>query len=798
MRILWQDIRYGFRMLLRNPGFTAVAVLTLALGIGANIAIFSFVDTVLLDPLPVRDSDLLVQIRSLNRRSGQFHREVNPPTIMELRRHEEVFSELVFFENSTMTYQGDLFRERLWGMKVSPNFFRIWGVAPQLGRTFAAHEGKPGQDLVMVLSYTCWQNLYGARNDIVGESIPFNEMNATVVGVMPSGFRFPQANPNYWIAGEFPRMPQAYARRDFGLLARLQPGITLKQTQALLDVIAARHAQDHPKDNRDFGITARPLRMMFTFGALQKTFISLMAAAGFILLIACANLANLLFARTEDRKHELAIRSALGAGRFQLMRQLLVESVLLAVLGGLCGLLVTHWALKALTLLIPAWMPQLRPIQIDFALLGLALALSIVVGTGMGIAPAWFACRGNISNPLKQTLSVAGPDRKRRRLSRILVGLETALAVVLLSGAGLMISSVVRLLRVNPGYDSTNLIRVHLPLPWNKYQDLDRKNHFMQQLHERWSSLPGVDSVGIGVGHSGPESWAGPDGTTLQVHGFGCGVDNEDYLRSIGAHLRAGRTLERRDIGTQSQTILVNEHMAKGFGLGADLVGKTVVHKTPQGQERYEVVGIVGDLREYAYGQVIMPAYYLPYQGKPLGPPHFMTIRTATKPSAILPSLRRELQDLEPIIDAPRFEIVATTLHNSTASHRLYMKCLALAAAVGLLLAALGIYGVTAHSVALRTKEIGIRRALGALPSDIILHSVWEGLRAVLLGIALGLLGTFWLSRFVESLLFETSPHDPATLASVVILLVAVAALAAWIPARRAARIDPMEALRYE
>ncbi|MFC1794434.1 ABC transporter permease, partial [Planctomycetota bacterium] len=666
MRTLWQDIRYGLRILVKYPGFTVVAVLTLAIGIGANLAIFSFVDAVLLDPLPVHDSDQLVQILSLNRKSGQFHTEVNPPTLMELHQHEEIFSELVFSENNTLTYQGDLFQERLWGMKVSPNFFRIWGIAPQLGRTFAAHEGKPGQDLVMVLSYACWQHLYGARNDIVGESIPFNEMNVTVVGVMPSGFQFPRGNPNYWIAGEFPRLPQAYARRDFGLLARMQPGITISQTQALLDTIAVRHTQDHPKDNRDFGITVRPLRMMFTIGGRQRTFMSLMVAAGFILLIVCANLANLLFARIEDRKHELAIRSALGAGRFKLMRQLLAESILLALLGGLCGLLVTHWAMKALTLLIPAWMPQLRPIQIDFALLVLALVLSIVVGTGIGMAPAWFACHGNISNPLKQTVSVAGPDRKRRRLSRILVGLETALAVVLLSGAGLMISSVVKLLKVDPGYNPTNLIRVHLPLPWDKYQDLNRKNLFMQQLHERWSSLPGVESVGIGVGHSGPESWAGPDGTILKVHGFGCGVDDEDYLRAIRAHIRAGRTLERRDIGAQSRTILVNEHLAKRFGLGANPVGKTV-HNTPQGQRRYEVIGVVGDLREDGFMQMIQPVYYRPYQEIPLGPPHFMTIRTTTKPSVLFPSLSQELKNLEPTIDAPRFEIVAAKLYKSTA-----------------------------------------------------------------------------------------------------------------------------------
>jgi hypothetical protein len=355
------------------------------------------------------------------------------------------------------------------------------------------------------------------------------------------------------------------------------------------------------------------------------------------------------------------------------------------------------------------------------------------------------------------------------------------------------------MLRVNPDYDPTNLICVNLPLPW-KYRDLDRKNLFIQQLHERWSSLPGVESVGIGAGHAGqkPESWFYPDGTILQVHKRGCGVDDEDYLRAIGAYVRAGRTLKRGDIGGQSQAILVNEHLARLFGLGANPVGKTVVHKTPQGQRSYEVVGVVGDLRGPRFRQVNMPVYYRPYQEIPFGSPHFMTIRTTTKPSVLFPSLRQELNNLEPTIDAPRFEIVAETLYNSTAYHRLYMKCLVVAAAVGLSLAALGIYGVMAHSVALRTKEMGIRLALGALPSDIIRNTMRQGIGTVVVGIAAGLLGTFWLSSYIEFLLFDISPHDPLILTGAVVLFIAVAALGAWIPARRAAKINPMVALRCE
>ena len=800
MSIYFHDIKYALRRLATSPGFTAVAVITLAVGIGANMAILSFVYSVLWDPLPVRNSSRWVQIRAYDKESGQYRIGVNPPTIMELRKHKEIFSELGFFENHSITFQGDQFQERVWGNKVSSNFFNMWGIHPQLGRTFAAHEGQPGKDNVVVLSHGYWLSRFRGRNGIIGETIQFNEMNVTVVGVMPPEFQFPYAQLSYWIAGEAPELPQAYGYCDFGLLARMQPGITLKETQALLDTIAARQAQAHSASNQEFGLTVRPLRQMFSTETIQKSLLSLMVAVGFILMIGCANLANLLFARTESRKRELAVRCALGAGTFRLLRQLLMESVLLAVFGGLCGLLVTYWGIEGLSILIPKNMPQLRSIHINFGLLGITFVFSVAVGIAFGLVPAWFACRGKISTALRQKVSAVSPDRSRKRLGNALVVTEVALAVVLLSGAGLMISSVVRLLKVDPGYNPTHLVRVYMGLPWEPYNDLERKNLFLQQLHERWSSLPGVDSVGIGVSYAGqkPERWTDRDGTTYLVRKVGCGLGDENFLRTMGAHLITGRYLEQSDIGEDRRTVVVNETMARRFRLGDNPVGKTITRITDQGPVPYEVVGMVNDLRDYRLNQEIEPIFCRPYQDMPLGRPLFIALRTTVEPTSMYANLRKELKDLEPSIGAPFFEKVENTLYDSTATHRIYMKCLMLSAAVGMGLAALGIYGILAYSVAQRTKEMGIRIALGAHSYDIIRCTVWESVRSVLFGVVVGLIGTFWLSRFIESLLFGVSPHDPVILMGVTLLLIAVAVITAWIPARRAARIDPMEALRYE
>jgi len=802
MTTIWHDIRYGLRQLRKSPGFTAVAVLTLAIGIGANMAIFSFVRTVLLDPVPAHNSDQLVQIRALDRRTGKYCLGLNPPTISELSQHDEVFSELVVTENHSLVYydQKELNRERAWGHEVTPNFFNIWKVAPYLGRTFTADEGKPGKSKVMVLSHAYWKSCFGGRADIIGETIHFDGMDATVVGVMPPHFRFPYSGLKYWIPEDAPDYPdRGYQFRSWGVLARLQPGVTLAQTQALLDMIAARHARNVPEHNEGFGTTVRPLRMMFTTEAVQKTLFSLMGVVGFILLIACANLANLLFARTENRKRELVIRSGLGAGKLRLLRQLLTESALLAVVGGLCGLLVTYWSIEALTMIIPANMPRLKAVRIDFGLLGITLMFSVGVGVAFGLAPAWIACRGKISDSLKQAVSAVSPDRVRKRLSDALVVSEVALAVVLLSGAGLMISSVIRLLHVDPGYDPTNLVRAHMALP-GKYRDLEMKSHFLRQLHERWSSVPGVDSVGIGVTYFGqnPENWTSSDGTIVRVKRVGCGIGAEDFLKTIGARLAAGRYLERSDIGANQKTIVVNKMMAQRFGLGDNPVGQIVTHDSGIGPVRYEIVGLMSNTRDQGLNQEIEPLYFRPYQEMPGTSPHFMAIRTTVKPSSILTSLRKELKVLEPTMDSPMFVMIEDTLYSSTASHRLYMKCLVLAAAIALSLAVLGIYGVLAYSVARRTKEIGIRIALGALPSEIIRHTMRQGMGTVVIGICIGLLATFWLSRFIEIMLFDISRHEPLVLAGAVVVFIAVAAFAAWIPARRAAKVDPMEALRYE
>jgi putative ABC transport system permease protein len=828
------DLRFALRQLLKNPGFTAVAVLTLALGIGASTAIYSVVNVVFLDPLPGMANDRLIQIAERNYSVGAFGENirkplfggVSPPVLEAVGANQNFFADLAWADLLDLERKTEDFIQEESGFVVSANFFTLWNVPPLLGRTFAKDEAvpldenqKPAQDAVIVLSYAWWQSLFGGDPGAIGRTIEMSGRHFTVIGVMPHRFQFPSGGTKFWIPAQPLRLPPGWMKMPYiALFARLKPGVTIQQTEAMLDTVARRLANDPTFDETygdgwrgewtgrgGLGFWVRPARAQFAGRAdLQRTLFGLLGAIGFVLLIACANVANLTLIRTERRQQELAVRAALGAGRARLMRQLLSESVLLACLGGLSGLAVAFAGVKLLAVLIPEFMPRLKPIQIDGAALGFTLFISIVTGLAFGCAPALRAGRTKLNESLKQASAQAMTGSGRRRYRSALVVTELALALILLTGAGLMIESITRLLHVDPGFDPQNLLRVELQLPWEKYHDekdhAARRKVLYAQLHERLAALPGVKAVGIGKRESGVEKLTveGPK-EPMEALLAGCGVEQSDLFRAMRIPLRAGRYFDQHDVGQRVGTAIINETMARKFWPDEDPLGKKFRRPARRNFAQYEVVGVVSDVREFRYDRPPRPTFYRPcHELQLIGTAPFVVIRTESDVRGLLPAIRKELKAVEPAMLAPRVTVCRQVLYDSTQAQRTYMLFLVAFAAVGLLLAALGIYGVLAYSVARRTREIGIRMAVGAGRHHVLAMVMAEGGRLLAVGIVLGLMGAFWLMRLIRHQLFQVSPTEPRVFIAVVLVLSAIALLACFLPARRATRINPMEALRYE
>jgi predicted permease len=834
-----RDIQFGLRSLSKNPGFAAVSVLTLALGVGGTTAIYSVVNTIVLNPVPGPQPDRLVQIAEQTYTQGLFRDQnnkptlygVTPPVVDALVAEREFFTNLVWIDSVNLERKTEDFTESMNGVLVPANFFALWGVQPFLGRTFAPDEAVPlndnkfpVSDSVIVLSYSMWQTRFGADRKIVGTTIEMSGRHFTVIGVMPIWFQPEGAFPMIWLPAQlWHDPPNGMGLSNTRIVARLLPNTSLKQAQAKLDTLTARLTKDHEGDVR-FGygrdwrqrphglqIAARPLRFQFqgSYGAedLQQTLFSLLGAISFVLLIVCANIANLTLARTERRQHEMAIRASMGAGRGRLMRQLLTECLLLSCLGGLGGVAVSYWGMKLLVSLVPASMPRLKPVEVDVH--ALAYTLLIAIGTGLlfGMAPALRAGRTQLGEALKQAGLGATAGTRRSHYRSALVVAEVALAVVLMAGAGLMIKSVVRMLHVDPGFDSENLARVGLQLPWNKYEDFEHNDRVTQlrrslysQLQQRLSALPGVRAVGIGK-HSGWPDKVKAEGRNdlVEVALEGCGVGPSDLFQTMRVPLLAGRLFDNQDLGQSADTAIISETMARTIWPGEQAVGKRFGGSFPQGEHTYQVVGVVGDIRDFTYNQPLRPTFYRPCDELSLqGLEPFLMISTKADPRSLIPAIRRELKAAEPEMRMPGITIESQVLYDSTQAQRTYMLYLVVFAAVGVLLCAIGIYGVLAYTVARRVREIGIRIAIGAQRSDVLWMIMSEGLRLVVLGVGAGLVATFWLTRLIQSQLFQVSPTDPGIMAIVVVFLLTVALLACFLPARRAARINPMTALRYE
>lgn len=799
MENLLQDLRYGSRLLLKRPGFTLVAVVTLALGIGANTAIFSVVNSVLLKPLPFDDPDRLVLFYGTNRQmgfSGQW--AVCDADYPDWKTQSESFGQIAGYQRKFFNLT-DGEPERLLASAVDPDLFALLGVQPALGRTFTAEETKPGNEAVAVISHALWQRRFGSDGAAIGEIARFDGKSHTVIGVMPPGFAFPNQS-EVWT----PLQLTSECSNSFNqVVARLKPGIPLKQAQEEAGALFRRLGERHPTRTAESEMTVIPLQELLVAGT-RPVLLVLLGAVSLVLLIACANVANLLLARAGSRQREMAIRRALGATRLRIVLQLLVESVILAALGGAMGVLFAVWGLEGLRAFMPAGVPRAETIAIDGWVLAFALGVSVVSGIIFGLAPALHSSRADLSRSLKEGERSVSETRSRRRVRSVLVVSEFALAMVLLISAGLLIKSFIRLIEVKPGFDPKNVLTMNVILP-PRYENPADMTNFYRTAIERFQNVQGVRAAGAVFGLPLGDMSVNGDFTIEGKPPIAAGVTasklvvSRGYFRAMGIPLLSGRLFNETDTDKSPNVVIISENMAEMFWPGEDPIGKRM-QPGFRSKPMCTVAGVVGNVHQDGFAKKPPMAIYMPDSQAPvflLSAAAFV-VRTDSHPQAFASTFRRELQEIDkelPLYDVRSMEELVS---RSVSEPRFNMLLLAVFAGLALALASIGIYGVMAYSVAERTREIGIRMAMGAQAEDVVKLVLRQGTGLILVGLALGLAAAFALTRVISSFLFGVSATDPLTFVGIAVLLGAVALMACYIPARRATKVDPIVALRYE
>ena len=804
---LGQDLRYGLRMLAKNPAFTIIAVLALALGIGANSAIFSVVNRVLLQPLPYKNPEQLVIVWEENSKQGFPKDTPAAANYVDWRDQNHVFEAMAAIGDISFNLTGVGDPERMDGRRVSASLFPLLGVEPQLGRAFRPEEDKPGANQVVIMSYGLWQRRFGGDPGIIGKPINLNGKSFTVVGVMPRSFQFPTRNDQLWI-------PIAFDAKEAGnrgahyleVIARLKPGITLEQAQAEMTTIAARLQQKYPATNTSIGAVVTPLHEQVV-GKIKAALLVLLGAVAFVLLIACANVANLLLARAAVRQKEIALRLALGASRARLIRQFLTESVLLASLGGMVGLLFSLAGLSVLKGFIPPNISQAQNISIDAKVLMFTMLVSLVTGLIFGLAPALQAAHFNLNDTLKESGRDSAAGSRGNRIRGLLVISEVAVSFILLIGAGLLINSFLRLRNVDPGFRADHVLTMTIVLPDVRYPDRKRRAPFYDELIRRVEALPGVtsaavvtdvpltnsgNSVGVSIeGRADPAPDRMPIVITRMI--------SSHYFKTMSIPLLNGRELTEQDKADSTPVAVISETTARLFWPGEDPLGKRIkVGESASTNQWLTVVGVVKDVRQYELGIEPKPQMYLPHSQNEFFDPRALVVRTNVDPLSLAATVRKTVWEIDkdqPVSDINTMEQVVS---ESVARQRFSMLLLGVFAGLALVLAAVGIYGVMSYSVAQRTHEIGIRMALGAQRNDVLRLTIWQGFKLVITGVTIGLAVAFVLTRVMSSLLFGISATDPITFLAISFVLVAVALIASYVPALRATRVDPMLALRYE
>jgi putative ABC transport system permease protein len=813
MEMFWQDIRYGVRMLLKAPSISIVATIALALGIGANTAIFSVVNSVLLRPLPFANSEQLMNIWETDSVRGTQRGSASYPNFADWREQNHVFEHVSTYRNSDFIMTGRGESTRLQGAVVNADLFPLLGVTPLIGRGFLPAEDNPGESgRVVLLSQSLFHKRFNSDPNIVNQSMVLDGKNYTIVGVMPGAFQFPVQNDpvELWTTvavdreGEEP-ITQERGAHYMQVIARLKPGVSKEQAQAEMTAIGSRLEQQYPDKNLHRNIRVQPT-LEALVGDVRPALLILLGAVGFVLLIACANVANLLLARAMSRHKEMAIRSALGASRMRVVRQLLTESVLLSLAGGLLGLVLAVWWSDLLVALGKENIPRAMQVGLDWRVLGFTLLVSVLTGIVFGLVPAMHSSKTELTESLKEGGRSGAEGARRNHIRGVLVVGELAIAVVLLVGAGLLIQSLWRLRQVNPGFESQNLLTFVVGIPDVRYPT-NKQAQFYRDLIERIEKLPGVRSTSSVI----PLPLGGDD-FSISFETEGRPLAKGDlpsadffdvqvgYFKTLGISILKGRDFTERDNKQGPPVIIVNQAFARKFFPNEEAVGKRIkpgISTDTDDPAMREIIGVVSDIRNRNLSSDLRPGYYLPAAQVPFSQ-MTLVVRTTNDPHSVITAVQNEVHAMDSELPIFNVKTMDEYISATVAGPRFNATLLVIFAGVALILTIVGLYGVMSYSVAQRTNEIGIRMALGAQTSDVLRLIVSQGFKLVLIGLGIGLIGAFALTRVIASLLFGVTTKDPLTFAAVAVLLALVALLACYIPARRATRLDPLHALRYE